>query len=79
MKELMLDLRTFSRLDAGEFQTVDVVENIDRVLLLLKHKMNGRIRVEKHYSALRTMRCSAGRLTQVFMNLIANAVDAIAA
>jgi two-component system NtrC family sensor kinase len=78
MKELVLDLRTFSRLDAGEFQTVDVVESIDRVLLLLKHKMNGRIRVEKRYSALRTIRCSAGRLTQVLMNLIANAVDAIA-
>jgi two-component system NtrC family sensor kinase len=78
MKELVLDLRTFSRLDAGEFQTVDVVESIDKVLLLLKHKMNGRIRVEKHYGALRTVRCSAGRLTQVLMNLIANAVDAIA-
>jgi two-component system NtrC family sensor kinase len=78
MKELVLDLRAFSRLDAGEFQTVDVVESIDRVLLLLNHQMNGRIRVEKHYSALRTMRCSAGRLTQVLMNLIANAVDAIA-
>jgi two-component system NtrC family sensor kinase len=78
MKELVLDLRTFSRLDAGEFQTVDVVESIDSVLLLLKHKMNGRIRVEKHYAALRTMCCSAGRLTQVLMNLIANAVDAIA-
>jgi two-component system NtrC family sensor kinase len=78
MKELVLDLRTFSRLDPGEFQTVDVVESIDRVLLLLKHKMNGRIRVEKHYAALRTMRCSAGRLTQVLMNLVANAVDAIA-
>jgi two-component system NtrC family sensor kinase len=78
MKELVLDLRTFSRLDAGEFQAVDVVESVDRVLLLLKHKMNGRIRVEKHYGAARTMRCSAGRLTQVLMNLIANAVDAIA-
>ena len=51
VKELVLDLRTFSRLDEGEFKTVDVVETIDAVLLLLKHKMNGRIRVEKHYVA----------------------------
>jgi two-component system, NtrC family, sensor kinase len=78
IKELVLDLRTVSRLDVGEFQTVDVVESIERVLLLLKQKMSGRIRVEKHYGALRTMRCSAGRLTQVLMNLVANAVDAIA-
>jgi len=77
MKELVLNLRTFSRLDAREFQIVDVVESIDTVLLLLKHKMAGRIQVEKHYAVLRTMCCSAGRLKQVLMNLIANAIDAI--
>jgi two-component system NtrC family sensor kinase len=77
VKELVLDLRTFSRLDEGEFQFVDVVETIDAVLLLLKHKMNGRIHVEKHYAAARTLCCYAGRLHQVLMNLIANAVDAI--
>ena len=77
MKELVLDLRTFSRLDEGEFKTVDVVESIDAVLLLLNHKMNGRIRVEKHYVPARTLYCYAGRLHQVLMNLIANAVDAI--
>jgi two-component system NtrC family sensor kinase len=78
VKELVLDLRTFSRLDEGEFKSVDVVETIDAVLLLLKHKMNGRILVEKHYVAARTLHCHAGRLHQVLMNLIANAVDAIA-
>jgi two-component system NtrC family sensor kinase len=41
--------------------------------------MNGRIQVEKHYGAKRTLYCFAGRLHQVLMNLIANAVDAIAA
>ena len=78
VKELVLDLRTFSRLDEGEFQFVDVVETIDAVLLLLKHKMNGRIHVEKHFAPARTLCCHAGRLHQVLMNLIANAVDAIA-
>ncbi len=77
VKELVLDLRTFSRLEQGEFKTVDIVETIEAVLLLLKHKTNGRIFVEKHYATERTLYCCAGRLNQVLMNLIANGVDAI--
>jgi two-component system NtrC family sensor kinase len=77
VKELVLDLRTFSRLDEGEFKTVDIVEAIDTVLLLLKHKMSSRIQVEKRYGPLRRLHCSAGRINQVLMNLTANAVDAI--
>jgi two-component system, NtrC family, sensor kinase len=78
VKELVLDLRTFSRLDEGEFKTVDIVEAMDTVLLLLKHKMNSRIQVEKRYGPSRLLHCSAGRINQVLMNLTANAVDAIA-
>ena len=77
VKELVLDLRTFSRLDEGEFKTVDVIETIDSVLLLLKHRMSNRIQVEKHYGPERKLYCYAGRLNQVVMNLISNAVDAI--
>jgi two-component system NtrC family sensor kinase len=77
VKALVLDLRTFSRLDEGECKTVDVVETIDAVLLLLKHTMNGRILVEKNFVAERQLYCYAGRLHQVMMNLITNAMDAI--
>ncbi len=77
VKELVLDLRTFSRLDEGEFKTVDVVDTIESVLLLLKHRMNNRIDVEKHYGPERMLYCYAGRLNQVLMNLISNAADAI--
>ena len=77
VKELVLDLRTFSRMDEGELKTVDVVEAIDAVLLLLNHKMSGRIVAEKHYGPERMLYCYARRLHQVLMNLIANAVDAI--
>ena len=77
VKDLVLNLRTFSRLDEGEFKTVDVVETIEAVLLLLRHKMNGNISVEKHYAPERSLYCYGGRLSQVLMNLIANAADAI--
>jgi two-component system NtrC family sensor kinase len=77
VKELVLNLRTFSRLDAAEFTTIDVVEAIESVLLLLNHKLNGRIQVQKQYGPLRMLECYAGRLHQVLMNLIANAVDAV--
>jgi two-component system NtrC family sensor kinase len=62
VKGLVLDLRSFSRLDQGEFQILDVAETIDAVLLLLKHKLNGRIHVQKRYHRSRTLYCSAGRV-----------------
>jgi two-component system NtrC family sensor kinase len=77
VKELMLDLRTFSRLDEGEFKTADIVHTIEGVLLLLKHKMNGRIALHKRFGPERTLYCCAGRVRQVLMNLIANSADAI--
>jgi signal transduction histidine kinase len=77
VKDLVLNLRTFSRLDEGELKTVDVVETIDVVLLFFHHKIRGVIRVEKHYAPTRSLCCYAGRLNQVLMNLIGNAVDAI--
>jgi two-component system NtrC family sensor kinase len=76
VKELVLDLRTFSRLDEGEFKTIDVGEAIDAVLLLLNHKIERRILVQKQHLAVRALHCYAGKLQQVLMNLIGNAVDA---
>jgi two-component system NtrC family sensor kinase len=76
--KLVLDLRTFSRLDENEFKTVDVCDSIDSVLLMLRHQMDNRINVEKFYGSARMLHCCAGRLTQLLMNLIANSVAAIA-
>ncbi|MBI2504352.1 MAG: response regulator [Candidatus Latescibacteria bacterium] len=77
VKELVLKLRTFSRLDEGEFKTVDVHEGLEAVLLFLRHRLKGRIQVERNYCADGTLSCYAGQLNQVFMNIIANAVEAI--
>jgi two-component system NtrC family sensor kinase len=55
---------------------VDIAETIDSVLLLLKHKTDGRIAIERRHTGERGLYCYAGRLNQVFLNLIANAIDA---
>jgi two-component system NtrC family sensor kinase len=77
VKELVLKLRTFSRLDEGEFKTVDIHESIDSVLLFLQHQIKGRIEIEKHYGAVSKLACYAGGVNQVLMNLLANALYAI--
>jgi len=77
VKELVLKLRTFSRLDEGEFKTVDIHESVDSVLLFLQHQIKGRIEIEKHYGAVDKLACYAGGVNQVLMNLLANALYAI--
>jgi two-component system NtrC family sensor kinase len=78
VKDLVTKLRTFSRLDEGQFKTINIHESIESVLLFLQHKMEGRIQVERHYNAPDSLACFAGELNQVLMNLIANAIDSIA-
>jgi Signal transduction histidine kinase regulating C4-dicarboxylate transport system len=77
VRELVVKLRTFSRLDEGEFKTVDVREGIESVLLFLRHKMADRIEVVRDFGPQTELACYAGQLNQVLMNVVANAVDAI--
>ncbi|MGE5504265.1 MAG: response regulator, partial [Actinomycetota bacterium] len=51
VRELVVKLRTFSRLDEGEFKTIDVHDALDSVLLFLRHKMSDRIEVVRDYKA----------------------------
>jgi two-component system NtrC family sensor kinase len=77
VKELVSKLRTFSRLDEGTIKTINIHESIESVLLFLRHKMEGRIEVERRYGEVQTLTCLAGELNQVLMNIVANAIDAI--
>jgi signal transduction histidine kinase len=80
--DLVMSLRNFSRLDQRIAQTVDVHQIIDNVLLILQHRFKpdgGKpgIEIIKEYADLPNIECYPGQLNQVFMNLIANAIDAI--
>ncbi len=77
VRELVVKLRTFSRLDEGEFKAINVVEAVESVLLFLRHKTADRIEVVRDYAADNQLACYAGQLNQVIMNVVANAVDAM--
>ena len=82
IRDLVLSLRNFSRLDEAEMKSVNLHEGIDSTLLILQNQLKataGRseILVVKEYSNLPLVECYAGQLNQVFMNLISNAIDAL--
>ncbi|WP_136515672.1 hybrid sensor histidine kinase/response regulator [Geomonas edaphica] len=77
--EIVSSLRIFSRMDEAERKSVNLHECLDAALLLLNGSYKDRIRIERHYDDLPPWLCQPGRLNQVFMNLLANAVDAILA
>jgi signal transduction histidine kinase len=77
VKKIVQDLRTFSRMDQAEIQEVDLHEEIDRNLALMEPRFKNEVRVERDYGELPRVRCYAGQLNQVFLNLLMNACDAI--
>lgn len=82
IRQIVLSLRNFSRLEESDLKRVDIHEGIDSALLILQHRLkeNGRIRnieIVKEYGQLPPVQCYVGQLNQVFMNILSNAVDAL--
>lgn len=82
IRQIVLSLRNFSRLDQADRKPVDIHEGLDSTLLILQHRLKPRadrahIRVVKQYGQLPMVECYAGQLNQVFMNLLSNAIDAL--
>jgi len=75
--ELVLRLRTFSRLDEGAVKKVSIRECISSVVMILEHRFKDRIRIEIEHGEPDVVECLPGLLNQAIMNLVANAVDAI--
>ncbi|MDY6786129.1 MAG: GAF domain-containing protein [Cyanobacteriota bacterium] len=82
IRQIVLSLKNFSRLDEAEKKPVDIHDGIDSTLLILQHRLKGRgdnptIEVDKDYGDLPLVECHAGQLNQVFMNVLSNAIDAL--
>ena len=77
VKDVVLTLRNFSRLDEAELKRVDLHEGLDATLLLLNNEIKNRIQVHKNYGELPPVMCHPGQINQVFMNLLVNAIQAI--
>ncbi|HEY9853749.1 MAG TPA: ATP-binding protein [Leptolyngbyaceae cyanobacterium] len=77
IRELVLSLRNFSRLDEAEIKKVDIHEGIDNTLLILSNRLRGAVNVKKDYSELPLIECYPAQLNQVFMNILNNAIDVL--
>ncbi|MEG4996136.1 PAS domain S-box protein [Microcoleus sp. B4-D4] len=82
IRQIVLSLRNFSRLDEAEKKPVDIHEGIDSTLMILQNRLKAKpdrptIEIVKDYGDLPLVECYAGQLNQVFMNILANAIDAL--
>ena len=82
IREIVLSLKNFSRLDQAETKLADIHEGIDSTLLILQNRLKAKlgypaIEVLKEYGDLPQLDCYPGQLNQVFMNILSNAIDAL--
>lgn len=81
IRQIVLSLRNFSRLDEADMKPVHIQDGIESTLLILQHriheKLNTKIQVMREYGDLPQVECFAGQLNQVFMNILSNALDAL--
>ncbi|WP_204102045.1 MULTISPECIES: ATP-binding protein [Spirulina sp. CCY15215] len=80
IRQIVLGLRNFSRLDESDKKEVDLHEGLDNTLLLLQHRLGSRgkgpdIAIAKNYGDLPLVNCYASQLNQVFLNILTNAID----
>ncbi|HEY9691539.1 MAG TPA: ATP-binding protein [Oculatellaceae cyanobacterium] len=82
IRQIVLTLRNFSRLDEADKKPVNIHEGIESTFLILQNNLKGKagepeIEIIKEYADLPKIECYAGQLNQVFMNILSNAIHAL--
>ncbi|WP_342745959.1 GAF domain-containing sensor histidine kinase [Brunnivagina elsteri] len=82
IRQIVLSLRNFSRLDQAEIKPVNIHDGIESSLVILQYRLKAKpespaIQIIKEYDDLPEVECYAGQLNQVFMNVLSNAIDAV--
>jgi len=82
IRQIVLSLRNFSRMDEADFKPVDIHEGIESTLMILRHRVKDKperpeIKIIREYDKLPLIECYPGQLNQVFMNILVNAIDAV--
>ncbi|MBE9128129.1 MULTISPECIES: sensor histidine kinase [unclassified Coleofasciculus] len=77
LTKIVNSLRNFSHLDESKRQPTDIHECIESTLIILNNRLKAGIKLIKNYGDLPLINCSSGQLSQVFMNIISNAIDAL--
>ncbi len=82
IRNISTSLRTFSRADTASKISANIHDGIDSTLMILQHRLKANhhrpaIQIIKEYGAILAVKCYLGQLNQVFMNILANAIDAL--
>lgn len=76
-RDIVIGLRNFSRLEEAKLKETDLHENIENTLSLLSGEIKNRIQIVKDYGSIPLVVCFASQISQVFMNILSNAVQSI--
>ncbi len=77
IREIVLALRNFSRLDEAEHKSVDIHTGLESTLLILEGTIKKNIQIIRNYAKLPPVECYPSQLNQVFMNILLNAIEAL--
>lgn len=75
--EIVKGLRTFTRLDESDLKFIDLHKNIDSTLVILRNKFVNKIKIIKDYGDIPQIECYPGKINQVLLNILVNAIQAI--